>query len=250
MDLRRILGALFGTASGKGYTGESKVSVAAWLTLPKSTYRRFHDITLPTRNGTTQIDHIFVSQFGIFVVETKNMGGWIFGGERDPEWTQTFRSGMKFRFQNPLRQNYGHVKAVEATLAELSLPLDTIHSVVAFVGTAQLKTEMPANVTVGTGFASFVRSFRKPILSDETVMAACRLIEAESLPSSGATHRQHVRDLKEREESGAPGRCPRCGKDMVQRTTRHGPNVGRQFWGCSGYPACRYIRRQASRLRG
>ena len=83
MSFGRILGALFGTASGKGYMGEAKVSVTAWLALPKSTYTPFHDVTLPTPDGTTQIDHIFVSRFGIFVVETKNMGGWIFG-----RWTR------------------------------------------------------------------------------------------------------------------------------------------------------------------
>ena len=243
MSFRKILGAMFGTASGKGYVGESIVSVTAWLTLPSSKYTRFNDVTLPTPDGTTQIDHIFVSQFGVFVVETKSMGGWIFGGERDRQWTQMFRGGRKFRFQNPLRQNYRHVKAVEATLANLRLPPGAVHSVVAFVGEAQLKTEMPPNVTVGASFASYVRSFREPILSDETVIAACRAIEGESLPSSGATHRQHVRNLKERKEAGTPGRCPRCGKDMVQRTTRRGPNAGRQFWGCSGFPECRYIRR-------
>lgn len=243
MSFGKILGAIFGTASGKGYVGESIVSVTAWLTLPSSKYTRFNDVTLPTPDVTTQIDHIFVSRFGVFVVETKSMEGWIFGGERDRQWTQMFRGGRKFRFQNPLRQNYRHVKAVEAALANLRLPPDAVHSVVAFVGEAQLKTQMPPNVTVGTGFASYVRSFREPILSDKTVIAACDAIEAESLPSSGATHRQHVRDLKERKESGKPGRCPKCGKDMVQRSTRRGSNAGRQFWGCSGFPACRYIRR-------
>lgn len=106
MSLGRILGALFGTASGKGYIGESKVSVAAMFGLPRSTYTSFRDVTLPVPDGTTQVDHIFVSRFGVFVVETKNMGGWIFGGERDRQWTQVFRNGQKARFQNPLRQNY------------------------------------------------------------------------------------------------------------------------------------------------
>ena len=246
MSLGRILGALFGTASGKGYIGESRVSVSAWFRLPSSTYKPFRDVTLPTPNGTTQIDHIFVSRFGVFVVETKTMGGWIFGGERDQQWTQMFLGGKKFRFQNPLRQNYRHVKAVEAILVDLKLPRDAVHSVVAFVGDAQIKTEMPANVTVGTGFASYIRSFSKPMLSDEAVVAACRAIESRSLPSSGATNRQHVRDLKKQQRSGTPGRCPRCGKEMVLHTTRRGPNSGRQFWGCSGFPACRYIRKMGA----
>lgn len=57
----------------KGVLGEALVNFTAWLGLPVEIYHRIHDVTLPTPDGTTQIDHIFVSRFGIFVVETKNM---------------------------------------------------------------------------------------------------------------------------------------------------------------------------------
>ena len=83
------------------------VQAGAVLMLPSSMYRQYHDVILPTAGGTTQIDHVFVSVFGVFVVETKNMSGWIFGSERDQDWTQVFPGGRKFKFQNPLRQNYG-----------------------------------------------------------------------------------------------------------------------------------------------
>lgn len=75
------------------------------LALPSVTYVRFHDVMLPTPDGTTQIDHVFVSRFGVFVVETKNMAGWIFGSERGRRWTQVLPGGRKTSFQNPLRQN-------------------------------------------------------------------------------------------------------------------------------------------------
>ncbi len=35
--------------------------------------------------------------------------------------------------------------------------------------------------------------------------------------------------------------CPRCGKELVLRTAKKGDNQGNQFWGCSGFPHCRYI---------
>ena len=194
-------------------------------------------------DGTTQVDHVFVSRFGVFVVETKNMGGWIFGGERDRQWTQVFRGSHKHRFQNPLRQNYRHTQAVEAALVGLNLPSGTVRSVVAFVGNAEMKTHMPDNVTVGRGFVSYVRSFREPVLTDGQVSAVCDTIDAASLSISAAKHRRHVRSLSEQRKSGAPGKCPRCGRDMVRRTTRRGPNVGQQFWGCSGFPRCRYVYR-------
>lgn len=84
----------------KGLVGESLVKLAAKLRLPASKYHRLHNVTLPTPDGTTQIDHIFVSRYGIFVVETKNMKGWIFGGERQAQWTQKIYK-KTFKFQNP-----------------------------------------------------------------------------------------------------------------------------------------------------
>ena len=87
----------------KGKVGETLVQAGAVLMLPSSMYRQNHDVILPTAGGTTQIDHVIVSVFGESVVETKNMSGWIFGSERDQDWTQVFSGGRKFKFQNPLR---------------------------------------------------------------------------------------------------------------------------------------------------
>ncbi|WP_265734799.1 nuclease-related domain-containing protein [Marinobacter guineae] len=64
----------------KGKFGEFLVNLSARWFLDKSRYRLIKNVTLPTEDGTTQIDHVPVSEFGVFVVETKNMRGWIFGG--------------------------------------------------------------------------------------------------------------------------------------------------------------------------
>ena len=136
--------------SVKGLAGEAKVAVGAMLGLPSSTYRRFHDVMLPTPDGTTQVDHVFVSRFGVFVVETKNMSGWIFGSEQRPALDPGPARRYAELVQNPLRQNYRHVRAVEAALRAV-VPVGSVRSVVAFVGDAQLKTAMPKNVTVGMG---------------------------------------------------------------------------------------------------
>jgi hypothetical protein len=120
----------------KGVFGEALVKFAARLRLPSDTYHSFHNVTLPTPDGTTQIDHVFVSRFGIFVVETKNMKGWIFGHEDQAEWAQKiFRHS--FKFQNPLRQNYKHARALQSAL---DLPLKAFHSVVVFVGSSTFKS--------------------------------------------------------------------------------------------------------------
>ena len=208
--------------------------------LPSSAYRRYHNVTLPTASGTTQIDHIFVSVFGVFVVETKNMAGWIFGSERDREWTQVFRGGKKYKFRNPLRQNYGHVRALEAALAEIRLPRGTVRSVVVFVGKAQFRRAMPANVTVGLDGTRYIQSFRTPVLSDEQVASICQVIDSRRMNPSWATDRKHVRNLRRRYSSEARS-CPRCGRKMVLRTARRGRGAGKRFWGCEGFPTCRMV---------
>ena len=176
----------------KGKVGETLVQAGAVLMLPSSMYRQYHDVILPTAGGTTQIDHVFVSVFGVFVVETKNMSGWIFGSERDEDWTQVFPGGRKFKFHNPLRQNYGHVRAVEDALANVGLPSGAVRSVVVFVGNAELKRKMPENVTVGPGGAQYMLSFRARVLSEKQVAAICEVIESKRLEPSWGTYRKHV----------------------------------------------------------
>lgn len=230
-----ILAGILRTAWFKGMLGEFWVKVLAWLLLPADTYHAVHNVTVRTPDGTTQIDHVFVSRFGIFVVETKHMKGWIFGHEKQPKWTQKiYRKTVAF--QNPLRQNYKHVKALESIL---DVPVDLIHSVVVFTGDSTFKTAMPPNVTAGGGYVRYIRSFRTPVLSDEQVRSAIARIEAGRLAPTRETHRQHVAQLKTRSDPRAGRQCPKCGAAMALRTVKRGSNEGKRFWGCSAFPGCR-----------
>lgn len=232
-----ILVAVLKSSWFKGWLGELMVKISAKLFLPKDQYHPFHNVTLPTPDGTTQIDHFFVSEVGIFVVETKNMTGWIFGGERQAQWTQKIYK-QTFKFQNPLRQNYKHVKALESAL---QLPPETLHSVVVFVGGSTFKTPMPENVTEGSKVLSYIKSFQRLLLSADQVARAVEKIESGRLTPSLATHREHVARLKARSDIGSVQLCPKCGSEMVLRTTRKGQNAGNQFWDCSRFPQCKGV---------
>ena len=98
-----------GSSTAKGARGEARVSTTLTKALDQSTYHILNDVTLPAQAGTTQIDHIVVSRYGIFVIETKNMAGRIYGDADQSQWTQVLRR-RKSRFQNPLWQNYKHIK--------------------------------------------------------------------------------------------------------------------------------------------
>ena len=155
-----ILAAILSSPWFKGITGEFIVNISAKLMLDKNEYHLIKNVTLPVENGTTQIDHVIVSIYGVFVVETKNMKGWIFWNENKNIWTQKIYK-HSIKFQNPLYQNYKHVKTIQSLLG---LNDQQVHSVVVFVGESTFKTEMPENVTYGFGYIRFIKSKNKLVL--------------------------------------------------------------------------------------
>jgi hypothetical protein len=221
----------------KGMQGEVMVKYAAKFRLAAGTYHPMHNLTLPTPDGSTQIDHVFVSRFGIFVVETKNMKGLILGKEHQAQWTQQFFK-RSYLFQNPLRQNYKHIKALELAL---DVPAEAIHSVIVFVGASTFKSTMPVNVTHGWGFIGYIKSFRDVLLSEAEVQNTLAQITVLRLKPTRKTNRRHVKQLKARFDPRTQKKCPACGHNMVLRTAQRGGYAGRTFWGCSAYPSCRQV---------
>ena len=223
----------------KGWFGEFLVHHVLLWRLDADVYKIISSTMLPTADGTTQIDHIVVSRYGIFVVETKNYKGWIFGTDSQPQWTQKiFR--VTNQFQNPLRQNYKHIK----TISELTgIPEHYFKSVVVFLGDATFKTEMPASVMYAGDVARFIRSHSEVLILDEQVPEIVAAVSAWAGTLSGRMRRTHVSRLQAKHgpvavEALAPN-CPKCSQKMVLRTRR---NAAGKFWGCSSYPKCRGIR--------
>src|SRR5690349_12424781 len=68
--------------------GEAKLSRALKMRFLAPDYHLLNHVTLRVKDETTQIDHVLVSRFGIFVIETKDYKGWIFAGSNDRYWTQ------------------------------------------------------------------------------------------------------------------------------------------------------------------
>jgi len=196
----------------KGHIGEMLVRIFAHRHLDQSTYRRLHNVTLNTHDGTTQIDHVFFSPYGICVLETKNMSGWIFGTEKQAQWTQKVYK-RTYKFQNPLRQNYKHIKALEATLQ-----VDPAHlySVITFMGGSTFKTEVPTCVTQGVGFIDYIKSFQLPVFSQAEVNAMFKIPQSSRRSPSLATHREHMQNLKRRSDPTAE-RPSGCAKSVVMQ---------------------------------
>jgi hypothetical protein len=107
VPLAALLGYAFRSYSSYQFQNIGEVLVRKFLSnnLPMGSWHLLNNVTLKLEDGTTQIDHVLVSRFGIFVIETKHYKGWIFGDEKSREWTQVIW-GRKYRFQNPLHQIY------------------------------------------------------------------------------------------------------------------------------------------------
>ena len=89
-------------------------------------YKRFlFNVYLPKENGeTTEIDVILLHETGIYVFESKNYSGWIFGTETQQYWIQTLPVGksksQKTKFFNPIIQNKVHLKWLRQFLGDES----------------------------------------------------------------------------------------------------------------------------------
>lgn len=222
----------------KGKMGEGIVNLAAKLRLDSNTYELLKDVTIPTRDGkTSQIDHVILSVYGIFVVETKNYKGWIFGTAQDRQWTQV-NFKKKNRFMNPIRQNYGHICALSELL---DIPKSRFHNVVCFMGDAKFKTEVPEGVFIHGSYVTHIKSFKTEVFTQQELNAMRSKIESGRLQRGFKTNRQHVKNLKAKPKAdpSVALTCCRCGSPMVLRTANKGANAGNQFWGCSAFPKCR-----------
>lgn len=221
----------------KGAAGERSVA-RRLATLPKEQYVILNDLLLPTSYGTTQIDHVVVSIYGIFVIETKNYKGIIYGGQDAETWTQNVW-GNKYSMPNPIRQNKVHVKAIGRYLNTLRIQ-SNIYSIVAFSSRANvLPNSTECHIIYYNQIKKAIRLYNTPQLTIEQVNQIVSVLQSEHLDTkeSRRNHNRQVRDnQRERQLKIDNGICPRCGGTLILRNGKFG-----RFYGCSNYPNCKFI---------
>nr|WP_174863555.1 nuclease-related domain-containing protein [Comamonas jiangduensis] len=220
-----LLSVLVRSAAFKGWWGEYKVR--RWLAqdLDAQHYHCAHNITLRRQDGsTTQIDHVVISPYGVFVLETKHLRGWIFGGEKQRTWTQTIYR-HRTSFPSPLHQNWGHIKALEELL---QLPLQHLHSVGVFTGDCQFKTAMPAHVTQGRAVTALIRSYREEVLDTPAVAQLVSALSHQRLEPMRSTHKAHVAQLQQRHALPSTSTARRKVMPSQPRMTPKAPAMPRQ----------------------
>ena len=177
-------------------TGEVLVREAIIEYLHGSSWHLLNNITLPLASGsTTQIDHILISRFGIFVIETKHYAGWIFGEAVSREWTQVVYS-QKNKFQNPLLQNNLHIKVVQDNLDFLDSW--QVQGMVVFTGDAEFKTTKPLGVYSLQTMIDQLGSRDVEVLSENRMQFCIGRLEHLRLALTQETDVQHQTNLRSR----------------------------------------------------
>jgi len=219
----------------KGILGEKTISVFL-SRLDPTKYKVINDLMLRTEGKTSQIDHVVVSNFGIFVIETKNYKGWILGDEHGEQWTQVIYK-RKEKFYNPIRQNYGHIQALKQNLQEYK-ELNFI-PIIVFSINADLKVKTNSKVIYSVNLLKTIREYMAESLSDQQKEAIyLKLLELNV--SEKEVRTQHVAGINKKKAEVAQqlrsNRCPKCGGELLQRKGKFG-----DFKGCSNYPKCRFV---------
>jgi hypothetical protein len=231
--------SLLSSPSIKGRLGEFEVKKQL-NKLDAEEYTVLHDVLLPTVKGkTSQLDHLVISKAGIFVIETKNYRGWIYGSERSKQWTQVIYK-RKERFYNPLFQNYGHIQALKQIVGE-QFPIP-YYSLVVFSERAVLKkmevSALNTHVLQTEQLLKCLKGYQEEMLNPMQRKGILYRLQARSIERKEA-RKGHIEQIKkdqaEKKSQIKAGICPKCGGSLVQRKGRNG-----SFYGCSQFPACRF----------
>lgn len=233
--LKYIASGLFLGTNIKGKFSE-ELAYRKMLELPDE-YHIFNDLFFESNGYSTQIDHVVVSPYGVFIIETKGYKGWILGGENSEYWTQVLYD-YKYRFYNPIKQNEGHVRKIKYLLqSSVNIPIIPI---VVFNNEAELKINVQNHIVVNRYYlTSAILRYQEPVISNDTKQWIIETLnkhlvyedrDKASLHAVKARYRAY-RNVK----LSSQGICPECGGKLVERNGKYGT-----FWGCSNYPKCRF----------
>ncbi|MBR5429591.1 MAG: NERD domain-containing protein [Firmicutes bacterium] len=214
-----------------------------------------HNLYIPRADGsTTEIDVLLISVKGLFVFESKNYAGYIFGNDHNQYWTVSLYAGKnwygkkqteKHSFYNPVWQNNTHVNSIRKLLTP-NLPNISIYSIIVFsdrgslmnIEYDSLKTTI-INTSQLARFISDIHQTYSDVLTEWDI---------EDIYNDLAVYTQSAKDEvptgipHSGDSMFAQQKCPCCGGDLILRTARKGVNAGGQFLGCSNYPKCKYTR--------
>lgn len=216
-------------AMRKGEIGEYKIDIQL-SQFPKN-YKVLSDIMVENPksiSGYSQIDHVVLTPYGLFVIETKNYQGTIYGGEQRKTWLVN----GKFKMMNPLIQNYGHVQALKQCIDQKYT--HAMYSLVTFTKRCTLKIgenirEISSKAMViydvyltetihrKTSLARLQHD--KPIYTDEDIEHIYQKITAANITDSKKrqAHTDRIQGKKSPKKKTGNATCVICNKEVTDK---------------------------------
>lgn len=197
----------------------------------KENDRLLNDVVLLDSKGESyQIDHIFINKNGIWIIETKNWSGRIYGSDEQKEWTQVLAYGKeKHRHYSPVKQNLTHVNKILRVLKGKTAIIPLVVFVSADISNVQsgyvcTLDNLPRMVERNYGFYLTPQEIEKYY----QIILSCQ-------EKCNVTSEEHSIIREEKQRGLEKGICPNCGGILTERRGQSGA-----FYGCSNYPKCRF----------
>lgn len=212
-----------------GFFGEFWVKLE--LKRLKKDYKVLNNVIVRTMdNSTHQIDHVVVSKYGIFVIETKQINGYIKGNNYDKNWTVK-RGKNTYYINNPVHQNYGHIKALSEVLG---INDDKFISIVCISSQAKVRVNSN-NVIRIYELVKYIKSYTNEILPNYIETYNNLVSRNIKGYTNSRMHVKNVKEIKKVKTNELANICPLCGGELVNRQSKYG-----SFIGCSNYPRCKF----------
>lgn len=189
-------------------------------------------VTKAENNMTCQVDHIVIKENGVFVIETKNYEGMIFGAKEQRKWTQVLAGGhVKNQFYNPIKQNATHLYNIRRIIGEripiyslIVFPRADVSRVIEIDEICEINKMIRKLATTG-----------EKVLSQEKIEEIKTKLESKREQISNTEHIENIEHMKENIRNDI---CPRCGGQLLIRHSKNG-----DFKGCINYPSCKFTKK-------
>jgi hypothetical protein len=182
-----------------------------------------NDYIIEMDGKSSQIDHILINRYGIFVIETKNYSGRIYGNDNQQEWTQVLQYGkVKHKLYNPVKQNATHIYRLKTVLGNAPF-----HSVVVF--TQNNTHYITSDSTIPLRKLKGVISRGAPVLQPADME---RIFATLTEHRSSISTRQHVQNIRSQSAAIESNICPRCGSPLAKRNGQYGTQTQPRICQC------------------
>ena len=230
-----LFGVFLRTPYMRGKIGEWRISLLLKNVTKDYDSKVINDVVIEVEGKSSQIDHVLIDRSGIYVIETKNYSGRIYGSYDDKNWTQVLVFGhRKNKLYNPILQNKVHMYR----LMEVLGIKNNIHSLVVFVKSNIEYINADEVYTPRTLKKYIKKHIDEEILSEEEVLSLFnKLNDYKENPVK--TNKEHIKGIQEMRKNIYENICPNCKIPLVVRVSKN----GNHFYGCSNYPKCKFTKK-------